>query len=267
MPVEFVIEPLVLFLSIFSGIIVGFCLGLIGGGGSVLAVPLLLYVVGMRDVHLAIGTSALAVGAIAAINLIGHRRKNHVQFKKGFAFAMPGIGGTLLGAQLGLLTPSDSLLIFFAGFMIIVASLMLKKKATKHDVQISSHQTTILLSKRNIPLSGFFIGTLAGYFGIGGGFLIVPMMMYSGGLSIVNAIGTSLISVSAFGFTTATSYIVTGNFDLIIAIMFVVGGLLGGLIGIKMMKKIPKEKLGNVFAYVLFVMAGYIMVNELILHL
>ena len=264
MPVEFALEPLVLFLSIVSGIIVGFSLGLIGGGGSVLAVPLLLYVVGVRDVHVAIGTSALAVGAIAAINLIGHKRKNHVQLKQGLAFALPGIGGTLLGAQLGLLTPSDNLLIFFAGFMAIVAALMLKKKATKHDVQTSNHQTTVLLSKRNIPLSGFFVGSLAGYFGIGGGFLIVPMMMYSGGLSIIDAIGTSLISVSAFGFTTATNYIAAGNVDLIIAIMFVVGGLVGGLIGIKLMDKIPKEALGTIFAGVLFVIAGYIVVNGLI---
>ena len=82
MPVEFVLEPLVLFLSVISGIAVGFSLGLIGGGGSILAVPLLLYVVGVRDVHVAIGTSALAVGAIAAINLIGHKRKNNVQIKK-----------------------------------------------------------------------------------------------------------------------------------------------------------------------------------------
>ena len=262
MPIEFALEPLVLFLSIISGIVVGFSLGLIGGGGSILAVPLLLYVVGVRDVHAAIGTSALAVGAIAAINLIGHKRKNHVRFKQGIAFALPGIGGAILGAQLGLLTPSDSLLIFFAGFMAIVAALMLKKKATRHDVQTSSGQTTILLSKRNIPLSGFFVGTLAGYFGIGGGFLIVPTMMFSGGLSIVDAIGTSLVSVSAFGFTTATNYIAAGNVDLSIALIFVFGGIVGGLAGIKMMDKIPQELLSKIFAGVLFLISGYIVLRE-----
>ena len=264
MPVEFVLEPLVLFLSLFSGIIVGFSLGLIGGGGSVLAVPLLLYVVGVRDVHTAVGTSALAVGAIAAINLIGHKRNNHVRIKQGLAFALPGIGGTILGAQLGLLTPPENLLLLFAGFMVVVGAIMFKKKVTKQNIQTSNGQATMLLSKRNIPLSGFIVGTLAGYFGIGGGFLIVPTMMYSGGLSIVDAIGTSLMSVSAFGFTTATSYIAAGNVEIVIAMMFVIGGIAGGIAGIKMMDKIPQEILSKLFSTILFVISGYIFVKELI---
>lgn len=263
MPVDFVLEPLVIFLSVFSGILVGFSLGLIGGGGSVLAVPLLLYVVGVRDVHAAIGTSALAVGVIAAINILGHKRKNHVKFKQGLVFALPGIGGTLLGAQLGLLTPSANLLLFFAIFMGIIAVLMLRKKASKYDVQNSAKQSTIMLSKKNIPLSGFFVGTLAGYFGIGGGFLIVPTLMYSGGLSIIDAIGTSLVSVSAFGLTTASSYLVAGNVDVLIASMFVIGGVVGGLFGIRLTDKIPKENLTKIFAVMLFVIAGYIVVRSL----
>jgi uncharacterized membrane protein YfcA len=257
MPVEFVIEPLVVFLSIISGIIVGFSLGLIGGGGSVLAVPLLLYVVGVRDIHTAIGTSALAVGVIAAINLIGHKRKNHVKFRQGIKFALPGVCGTLLGAQLGLLTPSENLLMFFALFMGVIAVLMLRKKTSKHDVQNSSRQTTVMLTKKNISLSGFAVGTLAGYFGIGGGFLIVPTLMYSGGLNIIEAIGT-------FGLTTATSYFAAGNVDVLIALLFVVGGLAGGLLGIKMMDKIPKEILAKIFAGLLFVISGYIMIRSLL---
>ena len=264
MPVEFVIEPLVVFLSIISGIIVGFSLGLIGGGGSVLAVPLLLYVVGVRDIHTAIGTSALAVGVIAAINLIGHKRKNHVKFRQGIKFALPGVGGTLLGAQLGLLTPSENLLMFFALFMGVIAVLMLRKKTSKHDVQNSSRQTTVMLTKKNISLSGFAVGTLAGYFGIGGGFLIVPTLMYSGGLNIIEAIGTSLVSISAFGLTTATSYFAAGNVDVLIALLFVVGGLAGGLLGIKMIDKIPKEILAKIFAGLLFVISGYIMIRSLL---
>ena len=264
MQIEFVLDPLVLFLSIFSGILAGFSLGLIGGGGSVLAVPLLLYLVGVRDIHVAIGTSALAVGVIAAINLLGHKRKNNVKFRQGITFALPGVGGTLVGSQLGLLTPSENLLMFFAVFMGVVAVLMLRKKASKYDVQSSSGQTTVLLSKRNIPLSGFFVGTMAGYFGIGGGFLIVPTLMYSGGLSIVEAIGTSLVSVSAFGLTTATSYFVAGNVDVLITLFFVVGGVIGGLLGIRMMDKIPKAILTKIFAAILFVISGYIMIQSLI---
>ena len=264
MPVEFVLEPLVVFLSILSGIAVGFTLGLIGGGGSVLAVPLLLYVVGIKDIHTAIGTSALAVGTIAAINLYSHKRKNNVRLRKGLTFALPGLGGTLLGAQLGLITPSDSLLIFFALFMSVVGFLMLRKKATKSDVQSSGKQTTVMLSKRNIPLSGFFVGTLAGYFGIGGGFLIVPTLMYSGGLNIIEAIGTSLVSVSAFGLTTATNYFVAGNVDVLVAILFVVGGVMGGILGVRLTDKIPNVLLGKIFAIVLFAISVYILAKTLV---
>ena len=264
MPVEFVLEPIVIFLSILSGMTVGFSLGLIGGGGSVLAVPLLLYVVGVRDVHSAIGTSALAVGVIAVISLVGHKRKNNVRVREGFFFALPGIGGTLLGAQLGLLTPSENLLLFFACFMAVIAFLMLRKKSSRHDIENSGKQQTVMMSKRNVPLSGFFVGILAGYFGIGGGFLIVPTLMYSGGLNIIESIGTSLMSVSAFGFTTATSYFAAGNVDVPIAILFVAGGVIGGLFGISLTDKIPKEILTKIFAVLLFVVSTYIVARTLL---
>ena len=168
MPVEIVLEPIILFLSIISGIIVGFSLGLVGGGGSVLAVPLLLYVVGVKDAHTAIGTSALAIGIIAAINLISHRKKGNLKIKKGIAFAIPGVAGTLIGSQLGLWTPADNLLILFAAFMIAIGVLMIKKKATQKE--ITSGSSGLVLLKKNLSLSGFSVGVLSGYFGIGGGF-------------------------------------------------------------------------------------------------
>ena len=102
-----------IFLSILSGVIVGFSLGLIGGGGSVLAIPLLVYVIGI-DTHVAIGTSALAVASNALINLFYRIGKGCIKIKGGILFAIPGALGTLLGAQLGLATPSENLLVLFA---------------------------------------------------------------------------------------------------------------------------------------------------------
>ena len=257
------VEPIAIFLSAFSGVAVGFTLGLIGGGGSVLAVPLLLYVVGVKDIHAAIGTSALAVGVIASINLIGHKRKGNLKIKQGLAFAIPGLFGTILGAQIGLWTPSDNLLLFFAIFMGLVGILMLRKKATRHDIA-QSVNPTVIISKKNIPISGFFVGILAGYFGIGGGFLIVPSLMHFGGLSIIEAIGTSLISVSAFGLTTATSYFIAGNVDVQIVALFVIGGAIGGILGIKLTDKISKKVLTKIFAVLLFVIAGYIVLRSFV---
>ena len=259
MSVELVLEPFTIFLSIVSGILVGSSLGLLGGGGSVLAVPLLLYVVGVKDTHVAIGTSALAIGTIAAINLISHRKKGNLNFKKGVSFAIPGIVGTLIGSQLGLWTPAENLLVLFAFFMVAVGFLMIKRRSSK--IEITSGNSGLVLLKKNLSFHGFSVGFLAGYFGIGGGFLIVPTMIYSGGLNIVQAIGTSLVSVSSFGFVTAGRYLVAGNIDFVIAMLFIIGGIFGGYVGIKASEKIPKENLVKLFAIVLFGIASYIIIR------
>ncbi|WP_316504348.1 sulfite exporter TauE/SafE family protein [Nitrosopumilus sp.] len=261
MPVEIILDPFIIFPSIISGVIVGFSLGLIGGGGSVLAVPLLLYVVGIKDTHLAIGTSALAVGIIAGISILNHKKLGNIQIKKGLLFAIPGIVGTLLGAQLGLWTPSENLLLLFAGFMAVVGFLILRKNTSKHEV--TNGNSNLILISKNVSLSGFSVGMLAGYFGIGGGFLIVPTIMYSGGLNIIQAIGTSLVSVSSFGITIATRYFVADQVDLFVALLLIIGGVTGGYFGAKTSEKIPKEKLSKVFAVLLFTVATYIVIRTM----
>ncbi len=125
---------ILIFLSTISGVLGGFSLGLIGGGGSILAVPLLIYLIGL-DPHMAIGTSAFTVGVNALINFFDHRNKGHVHLKTALRFAIPGVLGTLIGSQLGLLTPSNSLLVFFAIFMIIVAiKTLIAQRKTENEV-------------------------------------------------------------------------------------------------------------------------------------
>lgn len=262
MPVEFALEPLVLFLSVISGIAVGFSLGLIGGGGSVLAVPLLLYVVGIKDMHMAIGTSALAIGVIAAINLLNKRRRKNLKFKQGMTFALPGVLGTLIGSQLGLWTPAENLLVLFAGFMGVIGIIMIKRKRIQTETSSSSG---LVLLKKNSLLYGLGVGILAGYFGIGGGFLIVPTMMYSGGLNIIQAIGTSMVPVSSFGLVTAGRYFLDGNVNFLISILFVIGGVIGGSVGIKTSYKLPKQNLVKIFSIMLFGVAAYIIARTFLL--
>jgi uncharacterized membrane protein YfcA len=256
MPVDLVLEPLTVFLSVVSGIVVGFSLGLVGGGGSVLAVPLLLYVVGVKDTHAAIGTSSLAIGIIAATSLVSHRKSGNLDIGKGVSFALPGVAGTLLGSQFGLWTSPKSLLVLFALFMVAIGIVMLRQRLGQDQDNRSSK---LAILKKNLSLSGFSVGLLAGYFGIGGGFLIVPAMMYSGGLSIVQAIGTSLVSVSSFGIVTATRYFVAGHVDIMITILFVIGGIFGSYIGIRVGRKIHKENLVRIFSVLLFGMSAYVL--------
>jgi uncharacterized protein len=242
-------------LSILAGSLVGFTLGVVGGGGSILAVPLLLYMVGYHDPHVVIGTTALAVALTAFANLLPHWRVGDVRWKPGLAFALPGAVGAALGARLGKAVDGKQLLFLFAMLMIGVAvSMVRQRKATPRP---EAGRAMLL---RAAPL-GLLVGLLAGFFGIGGGFLIVPALMFATGMPILSAVGTSLISVGAFGTTTAISYALVGQVNWLIAIEYFVGGVAGGWLGAKVAMRLGARKhlLTRVFASVVFVVALYML--------
>lgn len=257
-----------------SGAIVGFSLGFIGSGGSILAVPLLLYAVGVEDPHVAIGTSALAVSINAATNLFDHARKRNVRFREGLAFALPGVVGTMIGTQLGLLTPPGNLVFFFALLMLVIAARILLNNLGRKDFpdnhgsvrrlvvfsKFTIYRKSNFLASHRLKLMGLFVGLAAGYFGIGGGFLIVPSLLYFG-LNISIAIGTSLIPVSIFGATTALGYSLQNHINIVISLLFAIGGAGGGFIGSNMLARIPKNIATNVFAIVTAVVGVYIILR------
>ena len=158
-------------LSIVSGVIVGFSLGIIGGGGSILAIPLFIYLVGINDPHLAIGTTALAVGLNSFVNLFFHLRKKNVDIKIGVIFSIVGFFGVMIGSTLGLITPGGSLLLFFSFLMVVIGIYMLLGKREKVRKEESGEKNP--RSWKSIIYSGL-AGFGSGYFGIGGGFLLVP---------------------------------------------------------------------------------------------
>ena len=188
-------------LALLSGSTVGFTLGLIGGGGSILAVPLLVYVVGVADPHLAIGTSAVAVALNAAMNLFSHARLGTVKWRCAAVFALTGVIGALAGSSLGKLVDGQRLLALFALLMMAVGGLMLKSRHAegRPDVDLSRENLSRLVGL------GLGSGALSGFFGIGGGFLVVPALILATGMPIKHAVGSSLVAVTAFGLTTATS--------------------------------------------------------------
>jgi len=221
-------------LAVASGSLVGFTLGLVGGGGSILAVPLLVYVVGVASPHIAIGTSAIAVAVSAASNLAGHARARTVKWPCALVFAVAGIAGAAGGAQLGKMVDGSRLLMLFGVLMVVIGLTMLRprKSGGNPDVKLTRETMPKLL-----PLLigvGFAVGALSGFFGIGGGFLIVPGLMGATAMPLINAIGSSLVSVTAFGLTTAVSYAWSGLIDWPLAFLFIVGGALGGLLGIRL---------------------------------
>lgn len=244
-------------LAILSGSFVGFSLGLIGGGGSILAVPLLLYVVGVSDPHVAIGTSALAVAVNAFANLAQHARAGTVKWPCANVFAAAGVAGALIGSSLGKAVAGDKLLVLFALIMIVVGGLMLRGRSFEGDPAVRIDRP---IAMRLVAI-GFFTGALSGFFGIGGGFLIVPGIMLGSGMPILNAIGSSLFSVGTFGITTALNYAWSGLVDWKISGLFVAGGIAGGIVGMKAAVHAARRRglLTRIFAFVILAVALYML--------
>ena len=253
-------------LAIGSGSLVGFVLGLIGGGGSILAVPLLVYVVGVKSPHVAIGTSAVAVALSALVSLIGHARAGNVHWPCALVFAASGMVGAALGSTLGKQVDGQRLLMLFGLLMIIVAVLMLRCRTGdgEHFVPLSA-STAGRLAPR-LTVIGLMTGTMSGFFGIGGGFLVVPGLMAAADLPLLSAVGSSLVSVTAFGLTTAANYAASGLIDWRLVAMFVGGGIVGSLFGGRLAARLAQRKqmLSRVFAGIVASAGVYVVVRGLL---
>jgi uncharacterized membrane protein YfcA len=248
-------------LGLASGSLVGFSLGLVGGGGSVLAVPLMVYVVGVPEPHVAIGTSAIAVAANAAVNLSNHACGGTVRWGCALTFAAAGMIGAFTGSIFGNMLDGQKLLALFALVMLVIAALMLK---TRSQIGLPD----VEMDWTNMPAIvglGLATGTLSGFFGIGGGFLIVPALMLATGMSIMNAVSSSLVAVTAFGLTTAASYAWSGLISWGLAGLFIAGGIAGGLLGTRLARDLSGRRgaLNVVFAAVIIAVALYMLARNL----
>jgi len=250
----FVLAPL-------SGALVGLILGMIGGGGSILAVPLLIYVVGVSSTHVALGTSAVVVALSAAANLIPHWKAGNIKWRCAGVFTTAGVVGAFLGSSLAKMTNGDVLLLAFGALMLLVGVVMMIKRQGKGNPKVRLSRATALHLVPRLAVSGLAVGALSGFFGIGGGFLIVPGLMLATGMPLIFAIGTSLVAVTAFGLTTAFNYAISGLVDWQLAGLFVVGGVAGGVLGAWISKYLSKRgnALHQIFAVVVVIIGLWIL--------
>lgn len=243
-----------------SGALIGLVLGLVGGGGSILAVPLLIYVVGVQSTHAAIGTAALAVTANALTSLAGHARAGRVKWRCAGVFALAGVIGAALGAEAGKVFDGKRLLMLFGLLMVGVGVSMLRKRRRKDapDVRLTRQSAAILLPR--LVLTGLVVGLAAGFFGIGGGFLIVPGLVAATAMPLRNAVGTSLVVVAALGMTTAVSYALSGYIDWALSGLLVAGGVAGAMLGIWAGRRLAGHKglLERLFAAVVIGVGLYV---------
>lgn len=249
-------DPLHLILAALSGGIVAMLLTVFGGGGSVLAVPLLLYVVGVRDPHMAIGASAAGVSLNALTALAGQARAGRVRWPCAILFAVVGSAAAWIGSSAAKAIDGHQLLLAFAVAMAAVGLAMLRPKKNDGDpgVRLNRGMTP------RIVASSAGVGVAAGFFGIGGGFLIVPGLMWATGMTLAAAQATSLLSVAAFGASTAVNYSLSGLVDWGVVAAMAVGGAAGTMAGLPLSKRLgDNAALGRrLFAGLILIVAVYV---------
>lgn len=249
-------DPMTLGLAVLSGGIVALFLTVFGGGGSVLAVPLLLYVVGVADPHVAIGVSAAGVSLNALTALAGQARAGRVRWPCALLFAAFGATGAWAGSSLAKSIDGHGLLLVFALAMAAVGVAMLRPA---RSAGLASVRLNPAMAPR-VAISGAGVGAAAGFFGIGGGFLIVPGLMGATGMTLALAQASSLVSVAALGATTAVNYSLSGLVDWKLVAAMTVGGIAGTLGGMPIAARMgDRARLGRrLFAGLIIVVAAYV---------
>ncbi len=246
-------------LSWIGALLVGLSLGLMGSGGSILTVPILIYIAGEQE-KAAIAESLGIVGFISMVGSIPYALKQQVNWRNVVLFGIPGMVGTYGGAYIAGFVSGTFQLILFAAVMILAAILMLKKKKPNESESSSK-------SKQQpwwvITLEGLFVGALTGLVGVGGGFLIVPALVLLGGLSMHVAIGTSLVIIALKSFSGFYKYLdvlesVNQQINWELVMVFSLVGAVGSFIGRKVGSKISGDKLKKAFGVFLLLMGGYI---------
>lgn len=250
-------------LAWIGALAVGLSLGLLGSGGSILTVPVLVYVVG-QDEKVAIAGSLAIVGFVSLAGSLPHAFKRNVDGPSVLLFGIPGMAGTYLGAYLSTYVSGTAQLALFATVMLVAAVMMLRPRVEQNDEERKRRAAW------KIAIDGVLVGTLTGLVGVGGGFMIVPALVLLGGMTMHRAVGTSLVIIamkSASGFYKYLSVLDTEGLELDWNVLATFAGLgvVGSFAGSYLSTRIPQAKLRKGFGVLLVVMAIYILWRELAL--
>ncbi len=244
-----------------GALLVGLSLGLLGSGGSILTVPVLIYLAGEQE-KVAIAESLGIVGAISLAGFVPYALKNQVHWRSVILFGIPGMAGTYGGAMIAGYVSGTFQLMLFAGVMIAAAIMMFRDDKKQMKVETGALQEVQAWWK--IVLEGLAVGILTGLVGVGGGFLIVPALVLLGGLPMSLAVGTSLMIIALKSFSGFYKYLdVLAGIELSInwqlVLVFSLIGAVGSLVGKSVGSKISNDKLKKGFAVFLILMGSYIL--------
>jgi uncharacterized membrane protein YfcA len=238
--------------SVLAGVLAGFVLGFIGAGGTVVALPVLLYAAKIRP-HLTLGTNALGVSLIALALLSWRLRGHEVAVRDGITFALPGLIGIYFGAHLGLIYPGAKL-VYLLGVLLFLVAAWIFYLSTRAQGTAPAESPRALPSSRGrsrlavMAVTAFLVGLAAGFFAIGGGFMIVPGLMLAGGLELGLAARTALLPIAAFAGLVGIEYLAAGSVRTSWSLWMLLGGLIGGAAGIWLSDHLPLKTMQRAFA-------------------
>jgi uncharacterized membrane protein YfcA len=249
------------FAAIPFGLAIGLALGTLGGGGSVLAVPVLVYVLG-QNVHQATTASLVVVTAGALAGGLSHARENHVCWRHAGAFAAAALPGIIAGTALGNTVSGSTLIAAFAVIMLIAAAATWSKASAGRPNPSSREPACPHLRPGRTIAAGMLIGAMTGFFGVGGGFLIVPTLSVFLALSMRLAIGTSLAIITATSALALGTHVLAGRgLDIPVTAAMAAACVLGAFAGASLAGRVPTRRLGHGFAVMVVGVAAYLLIS------
>lgn len=252
----------------FLAICIGLSLGLIGGGGSILAVPILVYVMGL-GAKMAIAMSLVIVGTVSLIGAVPHWMQGNVNLRVAAMFAPTAMLGAYLGARLaGFPFITETIqLICFAIVMVLASLMMIREARQKHKNKDLLTEKDSFEPEQNhhwfgIALEGLGVGILTGFVGVGGGFAIIPALVLLGGIPMKEAIGTSLIIITFKSITGFLGYLGQVNLDWNLMISFAIAASLGTISGAYLTRFIEAKQLQKAFGYFVLAIGIFVLIQH-----
>ena len=248
-----------------AGLAAGFILGLLGAGGTVVGLPFFLYLAVISP-HTSLGSNALGVSMIALLLYAYRLWKRQTLVGPGLVYTIPGLGGILVGAELGVQYPGAGL-VFLLGFVLIAISgwlFYLGRRVVGPNSDPPAPGPPGRLSAGRIlkiAPAALAVGGAAGFFGIGGGFMIVPSLSLAAGIELTQAISTALLPIAAFAGLVGATYLRAGDANVLYSLVMVRAGALGGYLGIRLGMRIEKRAMYTIFAAFLALMGAYMVLQ------
>ena len=249
---------LVLTVTLALSVLIGVSLGLLGGGGSILTVPILTYVAGL-DPREAIAASLFVVGVTSAVSAVSHARAGRVQWRTGLVFGAASMAGAFAGGLLGGRIPGTILMIAFALMMVATSVAMIRGRRKK----AAGDGAPARLPIGKILAEGLVVGLVTGLVGAGGGFLVVPALALLGGLPMPLAVGTSLVVIAMKSFAGLGGYLTSVSLDWGLVGAVTAAAVVGSLLGARLAGKIPEAALRKGFGIFVLLMGAFVLVQEL----